>query len=131
MSKNFVQKGDTLNIVESALTHPTHADGLVDAGDPVLIGRIPGVALTSATATTDIIAIAVVGVFDLTIASTAHGVALGETIHINASTAALSDNSDSTDVPFGSALEAVAAGAADTINIRLMGPTPGDLGAGS
>lgn len=131
MSKNFVQEGKTLTFIESDLTHPTHADGLVDAGDPVLVGRIPGVALTSALATTDPIAVAVQGVFDLAVAATAHGIAKGETIHINASTAALSDNSDSTDVPFGSALEAVAAGAADTINIRLMGPTPGDLGAGS
>lgn len=125
----FVQ-GSPITVIESDLVHPSHPDGLVNAGDPVLLGRIPGVALIDASATTDSIPVAVEGVFDLSV-TTVHGLAKGETVHINASTALLGDNADSTDVPFGSALETIAGSSSDTINVRLMGPTPGDLGAGS
>lgn len=51
-------EGRYITVVESELTHPYHADGLVDKGDPVLHGaNLVGVAMTSAAAATDLISI--------------------------------------------------------------------------
>ncbi len=58
---------DILNTLESELTHPYHADGFVDAGDPVVIGNLVGIAKTSATATTDNIAVHTAGKFALNV----------------------------------------------------------------
>lgn len=65
MSENFAYDGERIPVVESALTHPTHADGLVDAGDPVIVGALAGVALASAAANTDVIEVATEGVWNL------------------------------------------------------------------
>jgi len=46
--------GRILQLAESALTHPTHTDGLVDKGDIVVAGHIVGVAKGSASASTSI-----------------------------------------------------------------------------
>lgn len=59
-------EGRHLSLEEVYLTHPYHADGLVDAGDPVLIGEnIVGVAFNSASANTDIIAVDTEGIWYL------------------------------------------------------------------
>ena len=59
MSQQFHSPGGVVDVLESDLTHPTHADGFVDAGDPVIFGAAtevtPGFARISATAATDII----------------------------------------------------------------------------
>lgn len=58
-------EGRYLSFVESDLTHPYHSDGLVDGGDPVMVGNIVGVAMSSASAATDIIAIDTEGIWYL------------------------------------------------------------------
>ena len=59
-------EGRYLSVVESELTHPYHSDGLVDGGDPVLFGEnIVGVAMSSASAATDIISIDTEGIWYL------------------------------------------------------------------
>lgn len=61
-------EGRHLTFYESELTHPYHADGFVDKGDPVLVGNnIVGVALSSAAASTDLIAIDTEGIWYLTV----------------------------------------------------------------
>ena len=129
MSKTQVQDGRVLTFTESDLTHPSHGDSLVDGDDPVLVGRIGGVAIHSALASTDLIAVAVEGVFDLLVSSVHNGISIGETVFCDPSSCALSD--DLADVPFGVALETVSAGGTATINVRLFGATPGASGAGS
>lgn len=63
-------EGRHLTFVESELNHPYHsADGFVDKGDPVVVqtstGFIVGVALKSAEADTDLIAIDTEGIWNL------------------------------------------------------------------
>jgi hypothetical protein len=66
-------EGRHITIEENLLTHPYHADGLVDKGDPVLIkgtdglGMIVGIAFTSAVAATDLIAIDTEGIWALNV----------------------------------------------------------------
>lgn len=85
---------DILTIVESALTHPTHADGFVDEGDPVICGAICGIALKSAAAATDMIPIKRTGVWSLTVtAQNGQGnsnVAVGEVAYLDTSTCVIS-----------------------------------------
>jgi hypothetical protein len=59
-------EGRHITVEESYLSHSYHADGLVDKGDPVIIGEnIVGVALMSATAATDLISIDTEGIWFL------------------------------------------------------------------
>lgn len=127
--KTFVQESRYFNATESDLVHPSHSDNLVDSGDPVVIGRLVGVASTSAAATTDLVAIDTEGVHDLSVTSTHNGISIGETVYIDPAAATLSD--DSSDVPFGVAYEAISGNTPDTINVRLFGATPGATGANS
>jgi len=124
--KNSVQDGKVLTFTESLLVHPSHSDGFVDAGDPVIVGRIVGVAYENAAAATDSVNVQTEGVFDLSVSSIHNGISVGETVYIDPSTAALSD--DLNDVPYGVALETVAGGGTDTINVKLFGATPGTAG---
>lgn len=125
MARTKVQNGKILSFLESVLLHPTHTDGLVDAGDPVLVGRIAGVAEISATATTDLISVDTEGVHDLSVTAIGNGISLGETLYIDPSTGVISN--DLSDTPFGAAMEALASGT-DTINVLLFGATPGATG---
>lgn len=59
-------EGRYLSFVESDLVHPYHSDGFVDGGDPVLVGNnIVGVAMSSASAATDIISVDTEGIWYL------------------------------------------------------------------
>ncbi len=59
-------EGRYVSVVESELTHPYHSDGFVDGGDPVMYGaNIVGVAMSSASAATDIISIDTEGIWYL------------------------------------------------------------------
>ena len=59
-------EGRYLTVVESELTHPYHSDGFVDGGDPVMHGdNIVGVAMSSASAATDLISIDTEGIWYL------------------------------------------------------------------
>lgn len=60
-------EGRHLTFEESVLTHPYHADGFVDGGDPVFYGDTVGVAFKSASADTDMIAIDTEGIWWLNV----------------------------------------------------------------
>lgn len=61
-------EGRHVSLEESYLIHPYHADGFVDKGDPVYVGEnVVGVALNSAAAATDIIAIDTEGIWFLNV----------------------------------------------------------------
>lgn len=98
---------ERIKVLESVLTHPTHTDGFVDAGDPVRVGAIVGVAQDDAAASTDEIAIDTCGVYCLNVvASDDNGtsnVAVGDIIYINSSTGVLSKKL-SGGIPFGVAV---------------------------
>lgn len=96
------------------------------AGDPVLVGQIPGVALTDeggggnvATDTT----VARQGVFDLSVKAENNAgnvaVAVGDILYYDAA-ATVKINKDNTNgVRFGYALEAITSGSTDTIRVLL------------
>ena len=128
MSQNFVQNGAVLGILESLMTHPTHADGFVDSGDPLFVGNIIGVAEVSAGAATDVISVARLGVFNLAVvaedgAGANDAVAIGDTIFISA-TGILNKGRDG--IPFGIALEVVTGGATTTIKVALITDKAGE-----
>lgn len=56
-----------LYALESDITHPTHTDGFVDAGDVVIAGNITGVCLNSAAAATDKVVIDTGGIYHLSV----------------------------------------------------------------
>ncbi|MDD5081768.1 MAG: hypothetical protein PHU08_00200 [Dehalococcoidales bacterium] len=61
-------EGRHITVEESYLAHAYHADGLVDKGDPCIIGEnIVGVALNSATAATDLITLDTEGIWFLNV----------------------------------------------------------------
>jgi predicted RecA/RadA family phage recombinase len=128
VADNFVSIGDNITFTEYELTHPVHGDGLVNAGDPCLCGRIIGVANADADAISDPVVVSTRGIWDLEVTTTFH-VRKGSTVFIDPATAVLSD--DVSDTPFGLALETVAAGVTVTISIKLLGATAGAIGAGS
>lgn len=128
--KTFVQESRYFNSTESDLVHPSRSSGLVVSGDPVVVGRLVGVASTSAAATTDLISIDTEGVHDLTVSSIHNGIGVGETVYIDPVTAVVSD--DANDVPFGVCYYGNYAGAGSaTVSVRLFGATPGATGANS
>lgn len=124
--KNFVQTGKNLTFLDSQLTKPSHASGFTAAGDPVLIGRIAGVATNDALASTDNVVVQTDGVFNLSVSTIHNGLSVGETVYIDPTTCALTD--DQTDTPFGVALAVVAMGATTIIPVKLFGATPGATG---
>lgn len=122
--QNYDSRGENPIFLESQMTHPTHADGLVDSGDPVMVGaKIAGVASTSAKATTDKIAIQTKGVFNLAVkghngaANTA--IAVGDQITMNQADGLL--NVDPADPKFGVALDPVVSGATTVIRVAVYG----------
>jgi hypothetical protein len=134
-------EGRHVTVEESQLVHPTHGDGLVDHGDPVLIGEnIVGVAFTSAAAATDQIAIDTEGIWYLSVLGcvsdgTSDGIAkalvAGNPIYINRSTGVLSGQSDPYhNVSFGYLLGDVSASttAATLVAVKVHGSMVGDLG---
>jgi predicted RecA/RadA family phage recombinase len=128
--KTFVQESRYFNSTESDLVHPSRASGLVNSGDPVVVGRVVGVASSTALATTDLIAIDTEGVHDLTVSSIHNGISVGETVYIDPVSAVVSD--DFTDVPFGVCYYGNFVGAGSgTVSVRLFGATPGATGANS
>lgn len=86
--------GAVVPLLESALTHPTRASGLVEAGDPVHVGALCGVALDSASASTDIVSVAVHDVWALSVAAvtaTANlAIAIGDLLYLDGADTAAS-----------------------------------------
>lgn len=91
-------EGRHVTLEESLLTHPSHTDGFVDKGDPVIFGGANGygvgVAFLSAAAATDYISIDTEGIWFLNVvASDDSGVSAvdeGDVIYINLTTCILS-----------------------------------------
>lgn len=117
--------GRRLSVVESELVHPSHTDGLVDAGDPVVHGAsCVGVAQSSAAAATDIIAIDTEGIYSLSVVATNEdgnsAVAYGDEIYINKTTGVLSkDRTKSTGLRFGYALSSLSTGTTGLVAIKV------------
>jgi hypothetical protein len=117
-------EGRHLTLEENYLTHPYHADGLVDKGDPVLVGdEIVGVAFNSAAAAGDLITIDTEGIWflnvfgcisDGTINGAAHVMATGDPVFIKR-------------VPGTDTV--ILSGQADPQNYRRFGYLLGDLTA--
>lgn len=132
--KNFVQNGDRITFAKTALTGPNSP---IKSGDPVVLttGRLAGVAVADAVpassgpADDGNVVVQLVGVFQLSVVSTHHAIAAGQTVYIDNSTGVVSD--DLADVPFGVALDAVSQYATTSIRVRLFGATPGAAGADS
>lgn len=147
--KNLVQEfANKLSFLASQIVAPQHVAGdtftniagpqqgvatpvnLVEAGDPVVIGRIVGVAASDALLSTQKISVYIHGVYNLTVKSIHNGLSAGETVYIDPTTAVLSD--DQTGVPYGCAQDVVPINSTGTlIRVVLFGLTPGAIGAGS
>ncbi len=91
-------EGRHVTIEESLLTHPSHTDGFVDKGDPVIFGGANGfgvgVAFSSAAAATDYIALDTEGIWFLNVVASdddgTSAVDEGDVIYINLTTCVLS-----------------------------------------
>lgn len=121
-------EGRHVTVLESDLVHPTHADGFVDKGDPVVFGatglQSVGVAFKSAAAAADSIAIDTEGIWGLSVVgsddSGNSAVAGGDLLYINITTAVVSKiSSSTTNIPFGYALGIVGAGATGVIAVKV------------
>ena len=108
-------EAEIIDVLESAMVHPTHADGFVDKDDPVYAyldevgpeAAIVGVARRNAAAATDHVGVERNAVYDLTVDS-ADGtgdtdIAIGDPLYLT--TAAIIDQNPS-GVYFGRALAA-------------------------
>lgn len=118
-------EGRHLTFSESQLTHPSHSDGFVDKGDPVLVGEnIVGVAFKDAAAATDLVAIDTEGIWQLSVVAEDEGgnsaVVVGDELFINKTTAIISKNrTASTHARFGIALYPISAGETDVIPVKI------------
>lgn len=117
-------EGRVLTFEESLLTHPVHADGLVDGKDPVCVGDAVGVAFRGASADTDLIAVDTEGIWWLNVvAADAAGdsaVARGDRIYINKTTCVLSKTATpATHMPFGIALSTLTGGSTGVVAVKV------------
>ena len=127
-------EGRHLTVVESELTHPSHTDGYVDKGDPVIHSTgtgayTVGVAFKSASAATDVIAIDTEGIWFETVYGLNDAgnsaVAAGDALYINKSTCVLSKISNPiTNIPYGFALDAVVSGTSEVIAVKVHNDFP-------
>jgi len=104
-------EGRHVYIEEQMLIHPTHADGLVDKGDPVAFFDGVGVALKSAASATESIPIETEGVWRLSVTNTGLNtfgdITVGQVLYIDASGVIYDEWSTSYAI-FGYALEPIA-----------------------
>ena len=117
MAGNCVfEKGDSLSVVCTAPTTPA-------SGDPVLVGQLPGVALTNKNTTTNETTVQFCGVFLLSVqgetnSDAGSAVAVGDVIYYDAAET-VKLNKDTTGVRFGIALGTVGSAATATIRVRV------------
>jgi len=142
-------EGRHLTVLETELIHPDHDDDLVDKGDPVIVsladatnphgvaGWAVGVALKSAAAITDYIAVDTEGIWNLTVhADDDNGTVAvnpGDPLYISDDSAAADDSTHdgvgdavlskiknrNIQRPFGYALGAIGAGAYGVIAVKV------------
>lgn len=116
MSKNQrYQRGEQLSLAATAPATPA-------SGDPVLVGQMPGVALTAERADGET-TIQFVGVFDLSVKGENNAgniaVAAGDILYYEAGQTPPVNKDSVAGVRFGYALAAVTSGATATIPVRL------------
>lgn len=129
--KNFAQTGDRVTLAKTALTGPNNP---IKGGDPVVAGRLAGVANADAVPGSWMVddgnvVVSLTGCYNISVVSTHHNITVGSTVYIDPSTGVVSD--DLTDVPFGNVLDQVNQYATKTVRVRLFGATPGAAGADS
>ena len=123
---SVTNEGRYLTVLESDLTHPVHADGFADKGDPVNIGNIVGVVCSeSATAATDLMTVDTEGLYYLNVvASDGSGtsnVVVGDDLYL--ATGVVSKIA--TGIPFGKALTALAGSATAAVAlVKVHMPIP-------
>jgi len=111
-------EGRVVNVAESLIVHPAHTDGLVNKGDPVVIGwSMVGIALRSASAATDIIPVDTEGIWYLNVAAYDGNIGIGDMLFIDWTTAVVSN--DFMVCPFGHALGFVAVGTTALIAVKV------------
>jgi len=118
-------EGRHVTLIENEITHPTHADGFVDQYDPVVVGaQMVGIALKSAAAATDPIAIDTEGIWKVDVVAVDDAgnsaVAGGDLLYINTTTAVVSKISNgATQIPFGIALGIITGGNTERIAVKV------------
>jgi hypothetical protein len=115
-------EGRHVNILEDLMVHPTHADGFVNKGDPVVAQMLVGIALNSATSINDVIVVETEGVWWLDVYADPNmgfwgGISVGDMLFIDPVTAQVNNNWWS--IPFGHALGPVAQGATTLIAVKV------------
>lgn len=128
VGKWIVRPGEgDIEVLESSLTHPTHTDGFVDAGDPCLFAGIACIAMNSASASTEYIPVRFHsphnGVIYLNVkgedASGSSAIVYGQKLYVDTDAEV---NEDATNgAALGIALAAVASGETTAIPVLLVG----------
>lgn len=132
MSSNNSQRGDRVTIAAASLVGPNNP---IKGGDPVVVGRLAGIAHADAVPGSagpfndGNVVVQLVGVFTVSVVSTHHNITIGSTVYINPSTGVVSD--DLAQVPFGVVLAQVNQYATTKVAVKLFGCTPGAAGADS
>lgn len=130
--KNFVQDGDRITFPKASLVGPNTP---ILSGDPVVVGRLCGVAVADAVPGSagpladGNVVVQLKGVVQLNVQSIHHNITAGSTCYISASTGIVSD--DLTGVPYGCVLDQVNQYATTSVRVKLFGITPGAVGADS
>jgi predicted RecA/RadA family phage recombinase len=120
MAQNYINSGRVIHAAATAPTTPT-------SGDPLVVGTIPGVALTDegdgGNASGEC-SIATEGVFDLEVEAVDNSgnsaVAIGDKIYYEAGETIVLNKDNVSGVLFGKALEAITSGESDTIKVLLV-----------
>ena len=115
-------EGRHVNITEELIVHPSHADGFVNKGDPVVVQMLVGVAMNSAASVDDVIVVETEGVWWLNVRSDAEmgwwgGINVGDMLYIDPVTAEV--NNIWYNIPYGHALGPVAEGATSLIAVKV------------
>lgn len=109
-------EGRKIALINSSLVGPSHGDSMVDKGDPVYCGNIVGVAMDSASATTDYIEVNTDAAYNLSVVPSDEAgtsdIAVGDIIYIS-SAGVLSKKSSGK--PFGLALATATGSASATV----------------
>lgn len=112
-------EGRYVTFIESVLTHPANASGLVEKGMPCVTFELCGVAMTSASAATDRVSLDTEGIWWLDVYAWFFGVdiTVGQRVYIDPITAVVSD--DITGMPFGWALCGVNSEQTELIAVKV------------
>jgi len=119
-------EGRHVTLLESDLVHPSHSDGFVNKGDPVVATDLVGVALKSAAAATNLIPIDTEGIWYLSVTAQAASITIGQHLFITNAGLITSANA-ATSRNFGFALQAITYAQAPTtavIAVKVHSESP-------